>query len=83
MKVNLRSPLILKFLGLYFGCCRYIPGVSRAIYDTLLTITEHSKSKRRKYGEEHDELFQKVSSHEITEATLKQKLTQHVDQVCS
>lgn len=44
-------------------------------------ITEHNKSKRRKYGEEYDELIQKVSSHEITEATLKQKLTQHVDQV--
>ncbi|KAH7436658.1 hypothetical protein KP509_05G029900 [Ceratopteris richardii] len=60
---------------------KYIPGVSRALYDTLLTMIENDQSKRRKYGEEFDELVQKVSSHEITEATIKQKLTQHVDQM--
>ncbi|MCO5583878.1 hypothetical protein L7F22_037793 [Adiantum nelumboides] len=60
---------------------KYIPGVSRAIYDTLLTIAERDRSKRRKYGEEFAELVDKVSSHEITEGTLKQKLTQHVDQM--
>ncbi|KAI5081155.1 hypothetical protein GOP47_0004338 [Adiantum capillus-veneris] len=60
---------------------KYIPGVSRAIYDTLLTISENDRAKRRKYGEEFAELVDKVSSHEITEATLKQKLSQHVDQM--
>lgn len=60
---------------------KYIPGVSRAIYDTLVMITEPHKSKRRKYGEEYNELLEKVASRDITEATLLQKLTQHVDQM--
>ena len=60
---------------------RYIPGVSRAIYDTLLTMSEHHKSKRQKYEEEDKELLEKVASRDVTEGLIKQKLSQHVDQV--
>lgn len=60
---------------------KYIPGVSQAVYDTLMVITESPKFKKQKYGEGYDELLDKVASQNITESTLRQKLSQHVDQM--
>ncbi len=39
------------------------------------------KSKRQRYGVEYQEMLDKVAGREVTEATIKQKLTQHVQQV--
>ncbi|CAM6127753.1 unnamed protein product [Calypogeia fissa] len=60
---------------------KYIPDVSRAIYDVLSIMSEGPKSKRARYGDEYQDMLHKVGQEEITEGTLKQKLTQHVEQV--
>lgn len=60
--------------------CRYIPDVSRAIYD-VLQLMAGPAAKRQKFGFEYQDMLEKVAKREITEATLKQKLTQHVQQV--
>ncbi|KAL3696020.1 hypothetical protein R1sor_010096 [Riccia sorocarpa] len=60
---------------------KYIPDVSRAVYDVLSIMSERQKSKRARYGEEFAEMLNKVSRQEITEGLIKQKLTQHVEQV--
>ncbi|XP_058071172.1 DNA topoisomerase 6 subunit B isoform X2 [Magnolia sinica] len=60
---------------------RYIPDVSRAIYELLKEMSQGREKKQRVYKEDHDEILKKVSTSEITEATLREKLTQHVEQV--
>eukprot|EP01018_Ginkgo_biloba_P031785 Gb_37714 [translate_table: standard] len=60
---------------------RYIPDVSRAVYDVLKEVVQIRKTKKQKYGNDYDEILDKVSSREVTESTLKEKLTQHVEQV--
>lgn len=60
--------------------CRYIPDVSRAIYD-VLDIMAGPVAQRPKYGPEYQDMLEKVAKREVTEATLKQKLTSHVQQV--
>jgi hypothetical protein len=62
---------------------RYIPDVSRAIYEVLELMASGHKSKRQRYGLEYQEMLDKVAGREVTEATIKQKLTQHVQQVFS
>lgn len=61
---------------------KYIPDVSRAIYD-VLQLMAGPAAKRQKFGFEYQDMLEKVAKREITEATLKQKLTQHVQQVDS
>eukprot|EP00249_Psilotum_nudum_P016619 c25911_g1_i1 orf=138-2168(+) len=58
---------------------KYIPDASRAIHEVLLAISD--SRKRQRYGEEYDKIIDKVALHEITEGTLRQKLSQHVDQM--
>jgi len=60
--------------------CRYIPDVSRAIYD-VLEIMAGPVAQRPKYGPEYQDMLEKVAKREVTEAILKQKLTSHVQQV--
>ncbi|BBN02322.1 DNA topoisomerase VI subunit B [Marchantia polymorpha subsp. ruderalis] len=60
---------------------KYIPDVSRAIYDVLSIIAEGQKAKRARYGDTYVDMLNKVALQAITEATVKQKLTQHVEQV--
>ncbi|KAG0600570.1 hypothetical protein M758_11G044100 [Ceratodon purpureus] len=59
---------------------KYIPDVSRAIYD-VLEIVSGPVAQRPRYGPEYQDLLEKVAKREVTEATLKQKLTSHVQQV--
>lgn len=63
-----------------WNLCRYIPDVSRAIYD-VLEIMSAPIAQRPRYGPEYQDLLEKVAKREVTEATLKQKLTSHVQQV--
>lgn len=74
---------IFKALTTNCDSFRYIPDVSRAIYDVLELMAGGQKTKRHKYGGEYQDMLEKVARQEVTEATLKQKLTQHVQQVCS
>ena len=54
--------------------------MSRAIYD-VLEIVSGPVAQRPRYGPEYQDLLEKVAKREVTEATLKQKLTSHVQQV--
>lgn len=60
---------------------RYIPDASNAIYDILEKISQNKETKRHRYEAEDNELLEKVSSQEITEISLRDRLTQHVEQV--
>ncbi|KAH7684331.1 DNA topoisomerase VI subunit B protein [Dioscorea alata] len=60
---------------------RYIPDASNAIYDILEKISQNKEAKRHRYEAEDNELLEKVSSQEITEISLRDHLTQHVEQV--
>ncbi|KAH9303067.1 hypothetical protein KI387_014650, partial [Taxus chinensis] len=60
---------------------KYIPDASRAIYDVLKEVVQLRSPKRPKFGDDYDEILEKVTSREITESTLREKLTQHVEQV--
>lgn len=60
---------------------RYIPDASNAIYDILEKISQNKETKRHCYEAEDNELLEKVSSQEITEISLRDRLTQHVEQV--
>lgn len=51
------------------------------MYDVLSVMSEVPKSKRGRYGDEYGDILNKVARDEITEGTLKQKLTHHVEQV--
>ncbi|CAA6670188.1 unnamed protein product [Spirodela intermedia] len=55
---------------------RYVPDASRALVEVL---RELKPGKRQRL--EDDELIRKVISRDITEATFREKLTQHVEQV--
>ncbi|OAY68721.1 DNA topoisomerase 6 subunit B [Ananas comosus] len=60
---------------------RYIPDASRAVMEVLEQMAHNRESKRQRYDKEDEELLDKVASEEITEKTLKECLTQHVEQV--
>ncbi|KAL5976032.1 DNA topoisomerase 6 subunit B [Asimina triloba] len=60
---------------------KYVPDVSRAIYEVLKEMAQGREKKQRVYEGDNDEILKKVSTREITEATLWEKLTQHVEQV--
>lgn len=60
---------------------KYIPDASRAIYEVLNDIVQLRAPKKPRYGDVYEEILDKVSSREITETTLREKLAQHVEQV--
>lgn len=60
---------------------RYIPDASKAIFDVLKEMAQGREKRRRLYEGEEDEILKKVATSEITEATLREKLAQHVEQV--
>lgn len=60
---------------------RYIPDASRAVYQVLEEMTHNNEPKRQRYEGKDAELLQKVASQEITEMTLRDNLTQHVEKV--
>lgn len=60
---------------------KYIPDASRAIYDVLKDIVQLRTPKKPRYGDVYEEILNGVSSREITETTLRDKLAQHVEQV--
>ena len=60
---------------------RYIPDASKAIFDVLKEMAQGREKRRRRYEGEEDEILKKVATREITEATLREKLAQHVEQV--
>lgn len=60
---------------------RYIPDASKAIFDVLKEMAQGGEKRRRRYEGEEDEILKKVATSEITEATLREKLAQHVEQV--
>uniref|UniRef100_A0A0A9HXS0 Uncharacterized protein n=1 Tax=Arundo donax TaxID=35708 RepID=A0A0A9HXS0_ARUDO len=49
--------------------------------ETLVEIADESPPKRPRYDKEDEELLEKVNSQEVTEMTLRDCLTQHVEQV--
>lgn len=59
---------------------KYIPNASSAIYEVLSEIAQR-KDKKRHYEDDEDEIIKKVATKEITEATLREQLKQHVEQV--
>jgi len=60
---------------------KYIPDASRAIYEVLKDIVQLRSPKKPRYGDVYEEILDRVSSREITETTLREKLAQHVEQV--
>ncbi|XP_042391435.1 DNA topoisomerase 6 subunit B-like isoform X2 [Zingiber officinale] len=60
---------------------RYIPDASRAIMEVLDEMAQDYDPKRHRYDKEDDELVSKVASHQITEATFRENLSQYVEQV--
>ncbi|CAM0950876.1 unnamed protein product [Alopecurus aequalis] len=60
---------------------KYIPDVARTIMETLGEIADESPPKRARYDKEDEELLEKINSEEVTEATFRDCLTQHVEQV--
>lgn len=60
---------------------KYIPDASRAIYEVLKDIVQLRTPKKPRYGDVYEEILDRVSSREITETTLRDKLAQHVEQV--
>jgi DNA topoisomerase-6 subunit B len=59
---------------------KYIPDVSRAIFEVLDTMAD-AKRRKKELPPEDEALLGKIVSEEVTEETLRQKLTQHVEQV--
>ncbi|KAH0457623.1 hypothetical protein IEQ34_012938 [Dendrobium chrysotoxum] len=60
---------------------RYIPDASRAVYQILEEMTRDNEPKRQRYDEKDAELLDKVESEQITEKTLRDNLTQHIEKV--
>ncbi|GBG80562.1 hypothetical protein CBR_g31022 [Chara braunii] len=62
---------------------KYIPNVTRAIHEVLETIVEERKAKKRRHTlwEREADLLDNVQKGDVTEGLLRQKLTQHVEQV--
>lgn len=61
---------------------RYIPDATGAVYEVLKQMTEEHTKKRKLYKEEETAMLEKVSKLIITKETLKEKLAEHVEQVC-
>lgn len=59
---------------------RYIPDVTRAVFEVLDSIAD-SKRRRTELPSGDAALLGKIASEEVTEETLRQRLTQHVEQV--
>ncbi|KAK1259723.1 DNA topoisomerase 6 subunit B [Acorus gramineus] len=60
---------------------KYIPDASRAIYEVLKEMASGRQTKRQRCEGEEDDILHKVAVEEITEATFREKLAQHVEQV--
>ncbi|XVE60067.1 hypothetical protein DITRI_Ditri05aG0096600 [Diplodiscus trichospermus] len=60
---------------------KYIPDATNAVYDVLKEMAKSHASKKKRYEEVDGDILQKVSDELITEETLKEKLTQHVEKV--
>ncbi|XP_072995567.1 DNA topoisomerase 6 subunit B [Typha latifolia] len=60
---------------------RYIPDASRAVMEVLQQMAHDPEAKQLHSDKEDDEILKKVASQEISEMTLRECLTQHVEQV--
>ncbi|KAL2487876.1 DNA topoisomerase 6 subunit B [Forsythia ovata] len=60
---------------------KYIPNATGAIYDMLKDMSQSRASKKKRYEDKDVDLLNQVSAHLVTKQTLKEKLTQHVEQV--
>ncbi|XP_039027725.1 DNA topoisomerase 6 subunit B [Hibiscus syriacus] len=60
---------------------KYIPDATNAVYDVLKEMARSHVSKKKRYEEGDADILRKVSDHSITNETLKEKLTEHVEKV--
>lgn len=60
---------------------KYIPNATGAIYEVLKEMSRSHATKKRRYEGKDAELLKQVSTHIVTELTLREKLAQHVEQV--
>lgn len=63
--------------------CRYIPDACRAVMEVIEQISNEGRGLKRhkKYEKEDEDLIEKVASEQVTDVTLRDCLTQHVEQV--
>lgn len=63
--------------------CRYIPDACRAVMEVIEQIANEGRGSKRhkKYEKEEEDLIEKVASEQVTDVTLRDCLTQHVEQV--
>ncbi|PKU85026.1 DNA topoisomerase 6 subunit B [Dendrobium catenatum] len=80
-KRNLTSILQDNYCSHNLVKCRYIPDASRAVYQILEEMTRDNEPKRQRYDEKDAELLDKIESEQITEKTLRDNLTQHIEKV--
>uniref|UniRef100_A0A2P2LAL6 DNA topoisomerase 6 subunit B n=2 Tax=Rhizophora mucronata TaxID=61149 RepID=A0A2P2LAL6_RHIMU len=60
---------------------KYIPDASGAVYEVLREMAQLHSLKKKRYEEEDSEILKKVSAHLITKETLRERLSEHVEQV--
>lgn len=60
---------------------KYIPNATGAIYEILKEMSSSHASKKRRLLDEDEQLLKQVSAKLVTEETLREKLTQHVEKV--
>ncbi|KAF3325917.1 DNA topoisomerase 6 subunit B [Carex littledalei] len=62
---------------------RYIPDACRAVMEVIEQIANEGRGSKRhkKYEKEDEDLIEKVASEQVTDVTLRDCLTQHVEQV--
>ncbi|KZV52333.1 DNA topoisomerase 6 subunit B, partial [Dorcoceras hygrometricum] len=60
---------------------KYIPNATGAIYEILKEMSSSHASKKRRSDDKDAELLRQVSAKLVTEEMLREKLTQHVEQV--
>lgn len=60
---------------------KYIPNATGAIYGILKEMSSSHASKKRRSEDKDAELLKQVSAKSVTEDTLREKLTRHVEQV--
>lgn len=60
---------------------KYIPNATGAIYGILKEMSSSHASKKRRSEDKDAELLRQVSAKLVTEETLREKLTRHVEQV--
>ncbi|KAL6505332.1 DNA topoisomerase 6 subunit B [Orobanche gracilis] len=60
---------------------KYIPNATGAIYEVLKEMARSHASKKRRYDVKDAELLKQVSDKLVTDETLREKLTQHVEHV--